>query len=180
MNLLTFIFFMFLDKILYTFIWLYPKKFMNLINTENSYTSVNCMFYISIIIKIIQFVVLIYYLYIHFPYFNKLDIINKKFLIVGFATLFVGQYLNYNVYKQLKKIGVYYGTKFGLNIPWCYKFPYNISWLKHPQYIGNILTFISIYFIFKSFFYTKLFVLEIILIINIIKEIYMMFLESYL
>lgn len=61
------------------------------------------MFYLSIIIKIIQLVVLIYYLYIHFPYFNKLDIINNKFLILGFITLFLGQYLNYNVYRQLKK-----------------------------------------------------------------------------
>ena len=180
MNLLTFIFFMFLEKIIYTFIWLYPNKFMNLFNIKYPYTGVNYMFYISIITKIIQLIVVIYYLYIHSTDFVKLNIINIKFLILGFVTLFIGQYLNYNVYKQLKKKGVYYGTKFGLNIPWCYEFPYNINWLKHPQNIGIILTYISIYFIFKSFFYTKSFILETILIINIIKEIYIILLETYL
>ena len=93
---------MFLEKIIYTFIWFYPNKFMNLFNTKNCYTSVNYMFYISIITKIIQLIVVIYYLYIHSTDFVKLNIINIKFLILGFITLFVGQFLNYNVYRQLK------------------------------------------------------------------------------
>jgi protein-S-isoprenylcysteine O-methyltransferase Ste14 len=45
------------------------------------------------------------------------------------------------------KAGVYYGVKFGLSIPWYEGFPFTV--VKHPQYVGCILTIwgmVSIFF----------------------------------
>jgi hypothetical protein len=50
-----------------------------------------------------------------------------------------GQALNSGVYKALGTVGVYYGSRFGENIPWVNSFPYNIG-ISDPQYWGCILT----------------------------------------
>jgi len=49
-----------------------------------------------------------------------------------------GQALNVSVFHRLGKIGVFYGNKLGYRIPWSRKFPF--SCLKHPQYVGALLT----------------------------------------
>ena len=55
------------------------------------------------------------------------------------AMMFVaGQGLNLAVFYRLGKIGVFYGNKLGHRIPWTRKFPF--SCLKHPQYIGALLS----------------------------------------
>ncbi len=49
-----------------------------------------------------------------------------------------GQMLNFSVFYRLGKVGVFYGNKLGYEIPWCRKFPFSL--LKHPQYVGTMLT----------------------------------------
>lgn len=41
-------------------------------------------------------------------------------------------------FRHSGKAGVYYGCKFGLSIPWYHGFPFTV--VKHPQYVGCILT----------------------------------------
>ena len=60
-----------------------------------------------------------------------------------------GQFLNYKVFKELGINGVYYGNVFNKTTIWCYNFPFNIKWIKHPQYIGTWLTYMGIANILK-------------------------------
>jgi hypothetical protein len=57
---------------------------------------------------------------------------------LGGACIVAGQILNVSVFYRLGRIGVFYGNKFGYEIPWCRAFPF--SWLQHPQYVGTLLS----------------------------------------
>lgn len=48
------------------------------------------------------------------------------------------QTLNISMYNAIGKRGVYYGNKFGYNVPWYHGFPFNC--VSHPQYVGSVLT----------------------------------------
>ena len=63
--------------------------------------------------------------------------------LVAVACAGAGQFLNYSIYKAIGEDGVYYGTKFGKHIPWCYDFPFDRPWLRHPQYLGVVLTLVG-------------------------------------
>ena len=72
--------------------------------------------------------------------------------LVYLALVLFGQILNFSVYRAIGKVGVYYGVKFGFNIPWCTDFPYNSpsipGWgpiLAHPQYCGAVLSYLGIF-----------------------------------
>jgi phosphatidyl-N-methylethanolamine N-methyltransferase len=59
-------------------------------------------------------------------------------LALGGALIVVGQILNFSVFHRLGKLGVFYGNKFGYEIPWCREFPFSL--LKHPQYVGTVFS----------------------------------------
>ena len=63
-----------------------------------------------------------------------------SFVSVGAGVLLIviGQMLNFGVFYRLGKHGVFYGVKFGHDIPWCTAFPFSV--LKHPQYVGALLS----------------------------------------
>ena len=50
--------------------------------------------------------------------------------IAGGLLIVVGQILNFGVFFRLGKQGVFYGNKFGYEIPWCNGFPFSVC--KHP------------------------------------------------
>ncbi|KAG7036543.1 Phosphatidyl-N-methylethanolamine N-methyltransferase [Cucurbita argyrosperma subsp. argyrosperma] len=52
-----------------------------------------------------------------------------------------GQFLNFRVYQLLGEAGVYYGVRFGKNIPWVTEFPF--GYIKDPQYVGSILSLLA-------------------------------------
>jgi methylene-fatty-acyl-phospholipid synthase len=35
-------------------------------------------------------------------------------------------------------VGVFYGNRFGDDVPWCDSFPFSVT--AHPQYVGTVLT----------------------------------------
>jgi len=82
--------------------------------------------------------------------------------------ILVGQYLNYRVYALLGMDGVYYGTRFGKNIPWVTEFPY--SHMSDPQYIGCILTVLGIA-IFMPWHFTVLGVISYLVNIKIESQV---------
>lgn len=63
---------------------------------------------------------------------------NLLALTVGGASLLVGQLLNFSVFYRLGRVGVFYGNRFGYEIPWRREFPFSL--LKHPQYVGAVLS----------------------------------------
>jgi len=59
-------------------------------------------------------------------------------LAVGTALLVAGQLLNASVFYRLGSAGVFYGDRFGHEVPWCRAFPFSV--LAHPQYVGAVLS----------------------------------------
>ena len=57
-------------------------------------------------------------------------------LSIGAALVITGQVLNLSVFVRLGQVGVFYGTRFGCDVPWCRAFPFSI--LRHPQYVGTV------------------------------------------
>ena len=58
--------------------------------------------------------------------------------VVGGALIVVGQIFNFGVFYRLGTIGVFYGNRFGYELPWCREFPFSL--LQHPQYVGTLLS----------------------------------------
>src|SRR5262245_58815630 len=55
---------------------------------------------------------------------------------VGAALIAAGQGLNFAVFRRLGRIGVFYGARFGHEVPWVHGFPFSV--LAHPQYVGAV------------------------------------------
>jgi len=65
-----------------------------------------------------------------------------EYLIIAIVLFAIGSVLNGIVYRKLGNEGVYYGFKLGHTIPWVSSFPFNC--MRHPQYIGSVLSWTSI------------------------------------
>lgn len=56
----------------------------------------------------------------------------------GLALGVAGQVLNVSVFRRLGRTGVFYGTRFGHDVPWVTGFPFSIA--EHPQYLDTVMT----------------------------------------
>ena len=65
-------------------------------------------------------------------------------LAFGLLLIFVGQVLNYTVFKALGAKGVYYGYEFGYPVARVSCFPYNLN-ISDPQYWGVVSCIFGIY-----------------------------------
>lgn len=79
--------------------------------------------------------------------FDEKIISSPKFL-GGLVLLILGQFLNLKVNTALKVDGVYYGIRFGIDVPWCTSFPYNVPYIQDPQYVASIMTIAGTYLMF--------------------------------
>jgi len=59
-------------------------------------------------------------------------------LALGLAMVGLGQALNFAVFHRLGTAGVFYGVRFGHDIPWCSRFPFSV--MENPQYVGAVLS----------------------------------------
>jgi len=59
-------------------------------------------------------------------------------LLLGTALVVVGQGLNFSVFWSLGRSGVFYGNRFGHDVPWVESFPFSIC--PHPQYTGTAIS----------------------------------------
>lgn len=73
--------------------------------------------------------------------------VDPPVLLLGIILIVIGQGLNVAVFNALGGIGVYYGYEFGYSVKMVTCFPYNVSWISDPQYIGVILTIWGIYLV---------------------------------
>ena len=58
--------------------------------------------------------------------------------VAGLLLIAIGQVFNIGVFFRLGNQGVFYGNRFGFEIPWNEAFPFSL--LKHPQYVGAVLS----------------------------------------
>jgi methylene-fatty-acyl-phospholipid synthase len=66
-------------------------------------------------------------------------------LVGGAVLLVVGQALNGLVLYRLGRVGVFFGDRFGHDVPWCRAFPFSV--LAHPQYVGAVLSIWGLFLI---------------------------------
>jgi methylene-fatty-acyl-phospholipid synthase len=68
-------------------------------------------------------------------------------MTAGVALIIVGQVLNFGVFLRLGSTGVFYGSRFGNDVPWCHAFPFSI--LSHPQYVGTVMSIWGLFLIMR-------------------------------
>ena len=167
------------STILYSFIWFHPNIFSKIIGKEKN--PVHLLSQISIFLKVLQLISItflfenIHLIGLHSSIMTILTD-NVTVTFVCFLLFFTGQFMNLSVYQALTRDGVYYGAVFGRKIQWVSGWPYklfNIS-IPDPQYIGCILSLISLLFLINQK-HTKL---TIVFSFWILNYIFLIFLEK--
>lgn len=131
------------ERICYTFVWFFPSLFQRVSETPSAKVIaknpvdliVRAFFYPSKVLQMGSF--LVWYLRTAAPV-NFWDISGYSWM-TALQCIVVGQILNAGIYRAIGKAGVYYGFKYGYDIPWCTGFPFNVC-TAHPQYFGATLT----------------------------------------
>ncbi|GAB2293669.1 hypothetical protein Dimus_027882 [Dionaea muscipula] len=112
----------------YYWLWTYPQTWVNLCGKVRDPST--AMARVSYLLKVLQFA----------SFFSVSSLSWPPPLYFWPLALF-GQFLNFRVYQLLGESGVYYGARFGKNIPWVTEFPY--GYVKDPQYVGSTLTVLA-------------------------------------
>ena len=68
-------------------------------------------------------------------------------IAIGVCLVAAGQALNAGVFYRLGSVGVFYGNRFGYDVPWCNAFPFSVT--AHPQYVGTMLTIWGVFLILR-------------------------------
>jgi methylene-fatty-acyl-phospholipid synthase len=58
--------------------------------------------------------------------------------MLGLALIAAGQFLSSAVFYRLGRVGVFYGRRFGRDVPWSPDFPFSLC--DHPQYVGAVMS----------------------------------------
>jgi hypothetical protein len=168
------------STILYSFIWFYPYIFSKIIGKENN--PVHLLSQLSMFLKVLQLISItflfenIHLIGLHSSIMTILTD-NVTVTFVCFLLFFTGQFMNLSVYQALTRDGVYYGAVFGRKIKWVSGWPYklfNIISIPDPQYLGCILSLISLLFLS----YQKHIKLTIVFIFWILNYIILIILEK--
>lgn len=67
--------------------------------------------------------------------------------LAGVTLVGAGQTLNAGVFRALGTAGVFYGNRFGRQIPWSRGFPFSL--VAHPQYLGATLTIWGVFLLVR-------------------------------
>jgi methylene-fatty-acyl-phospholipid synthase len=129
------------ERLCYIWAWRFPESFRAVCSHSTvsflggPVTALQRLFYVFKVVQLTVFVG-----WCHFHGGGSWSVLSHDFLAltVGGVSIITGQVLNFSVFYRLGKIGVFYGNKFGYEIPWSREFPF--SWLKHPQYVGAVLS----------------------------------------
>lgn len=129
------------ERLCYVWAWHLPESFRSFCTRRAAavlgepVAALQKLFYLF---KVLQLAVFIGWCYFHGgASWSSLSVSPFAFMIGG-AALFIGQILNFSVFYRLGRVGVFYGNKFGYEIPWRQEFPFSV--LKHPQYVGAVLS----------------------------------------
>ena len=69
---------------------------------------------------------------------------NLLIIAAGLGVITIGQVLNFGVFFRLGNNGVFYGNRFGFEIPWISAFPFSL--FNHPQYVGAVVSIWGLFF----------------------------------
>lgn len=109
--------------VLYTFAWLFPRLWATKVATALGQHPSDAVATVCYVAKVLQGVMTLYC-----ANFSSFPI---SALLFAAVMVGVGQFLNYKVYELLHHDGIFYGCRFGLEIPWVTAFPY--SHIRDPQ-----------------------------------------------
>jgi hypothetical protein len=129
------------ERLCYLWIWRAPAAFQAWCRRPALIwigEPVDVLRFLFFFFKILQFAVFVGWCY--FFGNGSLSPLNGNLwsLGLGAALMVAGQTLNLSVFYRLGKVGVFYGDKFGYEVPWCRAFPFSL--FKHPQYAGALLS----------------------------------------
>lgn len=129
-----------IERVAYAVIWRNPLAFRrwalrSLFSTLGG--PVDALMLLCLIFKLIQLGVFLSWIATYgggrlWPYSPEWRIAS-----VGIVLVATGQALNLLVFRRLGTVGVFYGNRFGHDIPWCRRFPF--TWFAHPQYVGTVV-----------------------------------------
>jgi methylene-fatty-acyl-phospholipid synthase len=124
------------ERLTYFAVWHWPAWFDRLCR-ERLRSPVDALASLFILFKFIQLAVFVGWCLVHdgrlIPGHRSAGV-----LWASAALLCAGQALNVSVFRSLGRTGVFYGARFGYDVPWQGRFPF--SWFDHPQYVGALLT----------------------------------------
>jgi len=130
-----------LERICYLWVWRYPESFRRLCarplaaSFGEPVAVLQKLFYCFKAIQVAVFAA--WYYYNGYGAFSPLAG-GIQSLVMGGLLIVAGQILNFSVFYRLGRVGVFYGNRYGYQIPWCQGFPFSL--LKHPQYVGTVFS----------------------------------------
>jgi phosphatidyl-N-methylethanolamine N-methyltransferase len=130
-----------LERICYVWAWRYPASFQRFCRRRwvatfgEPVVVLHKLFYCF---KAIQLAVFAGWCFLLQPGSIQPPGVRLPALVSGAGLIIGGQTLNFGVFYRLGTVGVFYGNRFGYELPWCEKFPFSV--LKHPQYAGALLS----------------------------------------
>lgn len=68
--------------------------------------------------------------------------------LAGGLLVAAGQTLNLSVFQRLGRDGVFYGNRFGQQLPWHDGFPFSL--MAHPQYVGVVLSIWGVFAMLRA------------------------------
>jgi methylene-fatty-acyl-phospholipid synthase len=130
-----------LERVCYIWIWRKPESFVTvcrrrlLTGLGGPVSVLRLMFYLF---KAIQIGVFGWWCYSYGNGAILPPTATGSWVVLGLMLISVGQLLNLSVFHRLGPAGVFYGNRFGYEVPWRTGFPF--SMMNHPQYVGTVLT----------------------------------------
>jgi methylene-fatty-acyl-phospholipid synthase len=130
-----------LERVAYIWAWHYPESFRRFCERDlrglldEPVTALRRLFYFFKALQILVFLAWCY----HFG--NGSLIFARESVLpvaVGMILVIAGQMLNIGVFYRLGTVGIFYGNRFGHELPWCDEFPFSL--LNHPQYTGALIS----------------------------------------
>jgi len=127
-----------IERICYVWTWRHPESFRGFCDRAGLGEPVIALRRLFYCFKGIQLIVFIGWCLFYSDGFPLLYSRQMLSLATGVALIIVGQVLNFGVFYRLGTTGVFYGNKFGYEIPWCDQLPFSL--FKHPQYVGALVS----------------------------------------
>lgn len=139
-----------IERVAYASIWTYPSGFrarcaaLPILRLRNPVEAVREIFLVG---KVLQVAVFAAWICLHNDGSLWPSGGGRLATAVGAVAIIVGQALNIGVFLRLGTTGVFYGSRFGCDVPWCRGFPFSI--VSHPQYVGTVLSIWGLFLIMR-------------------------------
>jgi len=132
-----------IERIAYAAIWWRPERFRALYQRRApGRTPVSALRQLFYAFKLIQGLVFLAWIAGHGAWLRaegpEVWSSDPRALALGAAMIAAGQVLNFGVFYRLGSVGVFYGNRFGYDVPWVRGFPFSV--LAHPQYVGAVVS----------------------------------------